>query len=348
MNFIFEKEEIIDIEDLAKLGRETKICSYYGARQSITSAEIIALPYNLLFQKETRKSFSINLKNQIVIIDEAHNLIDTIAQIHSVEITEQHVSQSLAQLNNYVTRYKNRFAPKNMLYLKHLTNILTNLNKMFTTKPDDTKLETTNGKLSLKANKIWTISEFLILTKFINLNFIKILRFCEETQLEKKLNGFNEKYYSNKQDENSEQTKTKNSDQVVLKSPILQILQLLKVFTTPYFDGRIMLTVEPQRSSLKFLLLNPSVCFSEILASARSVILAGGTMKPLSDFENLIGDTSRIEYFSCGHVIPKENLVALAIQTGPSGIKFDFSYNSRDNLSMVCSRYEINFSIIQK
>ena len=134
---------------MAKVGRETKVCPYYGARHSLHSAELVALPYNILFQKETRESFSINLKNQIVIIDEAHNLIDTIAQIHSVEINDLHVTQSLAQLNSYMTRYKSRFAAKNMLYLKHLINILNGLNKLFTTKSDDVKFETDNGKLSL-------------------------------------------------------------------------------------------------------------------------------------------------------------------------------------------------------
>ncbi len=69
-----------------------------------------------------------------------------------------------------------------------------------------------------------------------------------------------------------------------MKSHILQIINLLKVFSTPYYDGRIMLTIESGRSYLKFILLNPSICFKEILASARSVILAGGTMKPVSFF----------------------------------------------------------------
>ncbi len=143
------KEEVYDIEDIAKIGRETKICPYYGARHSIPTVEIIALPYNILFQKEARKSFSINLKNQIVIIDEAHNLIDTISSIHSVEITDAHVTQALSQLNNYLNRYKSRFSAKNMLYLKQLVNILTGLNKIFSPKNEDVKFQTENGKLSL-------------------------------------------------------------------------------------------------------------------------------------------------------------------------------------------------------
>lgn len=134
---------------MAKAGREEKICPYYGSRYSIPTAEIVALPYNILFQKETRQSFNIKLKNQIVIIDEAHNLIDTISQIHSVEFTDQHVTQSLTQLNNYINRYKSRFSAKNMLYLRQLLNVLNGLNKLFSSKNEDAKLENENGKLSL-------------------------------------------------------------------------------------------------------------------------------------------------------------------------------------------------------
>ena len=128
------------------------MCPYYGSRYSIPSGEIVALPYNILFQKETRQSFSINLKNQIIIIDEAHNLIDAITQIHSVEISDLNVTQAMTQLNNYVNRYKSRFSAKNMLYLRHLLNVLNGLNKIFTTKNEDAKLETENGKLSLSSH----------------------------------------------------------------------------------------------------------------------------------------------------------------------------------------------------
>ncbi|CAF0723436.1 unnamed protein product [Brachionus calyciflorus] len=339
-------KEPYDIEDFGKAGREEKICSYYGARYSIPSAEIIALPYNILFQKETRESFSINLKNQVVIIDEAHNLIDTIAQIHSVEFTDQHVYQSLTQLNNYVNRYKSRFSAKNMLYLRQLINVLTGLQKIFTTKDENAKLENSNGKISFKLSKMWTVVEFMTITKFFNLNFVKLLKFCEETQLEKKLIGFNEKFYPKVDVENEEnkgvvkvkkecKNSTENSsseNQPMIKSPIMLIKQFMKALSSPLYDGRIILTIDPTtRSTLKYMLLNPNICFDEIVSQAKSVILAGGTMKPVSDFEQLIKEKERIEYFSCGHVIPKDNIACLGLSTGPTGIKFDFSYNSRDN-----------------
>ena len=44
------------------------------------------IPYNTLLHKPTRDSIGIKLKNSVVIIDEAHNLLDTISHIHSSEV----------------------------------------------------------------------------------------------------------------------------------------------------------------------------------------------------------------------------------------------------------------------
>jgi chromosome transmission fidelity protein 1 len=147
-------EETYDIEDIVKVGRDVKICPYYGSRHTIPIAELIALPYNILFQKETRDSFSINLKNQVIIIDEAHNLIDTITQINSVEITSMHVTQALNQMNSYLERYKARLSAKNLLYCKQLINVLSSLNKCFNPKEEEKNVSVQNGKLG--------ISKFLV------------------------------------------------------------------------------------------------------------------------------------------------------------------------------------------
>ena len=50
------------------------------------------LPYNTLLHKSTRDAVGIKLKDSVIIVDEAHNLIDTINTLHSVEISGSHVS----------------------------------------------------------------------------------------------------------------------------------------------------------------------------------------------------------------------------------------------------------------
>ena len=49
-------------------------CPYYASRKAIDCAEIICLPYNMILHDEIRKSLGIDLRENIVIFDEAHNL----------------------------------------------------------------------------------------------------------------------------------------------------------------------------------------------------------------------------------------------------------------------------------
>lgn len=50
-------------------------------------SEVVVLPYQSLLHAATRKASGIKLKGQIVIIDEAHNLTDTVTALHSAEVT---------------------------------------------------------------------------------------------------------------------------------------------------------------------------------------------------------------------------------------------------------------------
>ena len=87
-------------------------------------SQLVVLPYNTLLHAPTREAVGVKLKGNVVIIDEAHNLVDTIASVYSVEITGAHVSssefestidlhhlciqvsKSHSQLSQYMERYK--------------------------------------------------------------------------------------------------------------------------------------------------------------------------------------------------------------------------------------------------
>ena len=57
----------------------------------IVYLQVVVLPYNTLLHKHTREACGIKLKDNIVIVDEAHNLVDTISNVYSVEITASQV-----------------------------------------------------------------------------------------------------------------------------------------------------------------------------------------------------------------------------------------------------------------
>lgn len=67
------------------------IKNYYYKFLLYITLQIIVVPYNTLLHKSTRKASGLKLKGNIVIIDEAHNLLESIGQMHSCEINGQQV-----------------------------------------------------------------------------------------------------------------------------------------------------------------------------------------------------------------------------------------------------------------
>jgi chromosome transmission fidelity protein 1 len=84
---------------------------------------------------------------------------------------------------------------------------------------------------------------------------------------------------------------------------------------------------------MKFLLLNAEVYFNDILQEAKAVILAGGTLEPVtlhvilnaylyfiiqkSEIINQLLEKvppQKIRSFSCGHIIPKDNLLLVTLK----------------------------------
>ena len=89
----------MDIEDLVHLGKSMKTCPYYGSRSMVPAADLIVLPYQSLLSKSSRESLGLNLKNSVVIIDEAHNLADSLLSMYDSKITLTQVKQSLPSSN---------------------------------------------------------------------------------------------------------------------------------------------------------------------------------------------------------------------------------------------------------
>ena len=75
------------------LGKRTGCCPYYGARKSVEDAQLVLLPYASLLHADTRASLGVELAGAVVVIDEAHNLIDTVNETHSVTLTARQLSE---------------------------------------------------------------------------------------------------------------------------------------------------------------------------------------------------------------------------------------------------------------
>jgi chromosome transmission fidelity protein 1 len=63
-----------------------KICGYYAARQAAKEADILVTPYQSILSEPTREALGITLLNKVVVFDEAHNIMETVASLNSVTV----------------------------------------------------------------------------------------------------------------------------------------------------------------------------------------------------------------------------------------------------------------------
>uniref|UniRef100_A0A667ZDY7 ATP-dependent DNA helicase DDX11 n=1 Tax=Myripristis murdjan TaxID=586833 RepID=A0A667ZDY7_9TELE len=351
--------KVHDIERLLTLGRETHACPYYATRFAVPPAQLVVLPYQMVLHEATRRAAGVQLKGQVVlIIDEAHNLSDTLSCIHSTELSGVELCRAHSQLTQYSERYKSRLKAKNLMYVKQILFVLEGLVR------------------ALGGESVWaemrtdllTINNFLFKAQIDNINLFKVLqRYFEKSKISRKLCGFMEKYggtgvtphvqtSSNKENRctdglnrylqtlQSSQSTTPDQkgsaelEKVVSASPMMHVEGFLMALTNSNTDGRVVVHRQGSTladSSVKFLLLNPAVHFAQVLKECRAVIIAGGTMQPVSDFKQEllfsagVGE-ERITEFSCGHVIPPENILPIVLCSGPSGQELDFTFQNRD------------------
>lgn len=69
--------DVQDIEDLVSLGRRIRVCPYYASRDMSEQAQIVFSPYNYLIDPRVRQSMKIPINDNIIILDEAHNIEDS-------------------------------------------------------------------------------------------------------------------------------------------------------------------------------------------------------------------------------------------------------------------------------
>lgn len=113
-----------DIEDLFNLGKTLAVCPYYASRTAIPGAEIVTLPYPLLLQQSAREALGIELKGNVVIIDEAHNIMDAIANVYAAKIKLSELRRGRALLGVYIKRFGKKLKGENRVRVAQIARVI--------------------------------------------------------------------------------------------------------------------------------------------------------------------------------------------------------------------------------
>jgi chromosome transmission fidelity protein 1 len=279
---------IQDIEETTKQAGRHDACPYYSTRLAVPSCSIVAAPYQTLLHRTTRDALNLKLKGNIVVIDEAHNLPDTIIDMHSYLVSYRQLDAARVQLERYLERFEFKLSSRNLKYVRLLTRVTQQFCDFLAERavsggdvvPGLNSEEGENEKVS-----VMTINDFLFATGTFIQNMFKLDRYCRESDIIRKIGGYNERFPAVELHNNTEQTS--NQPYESKHRPALgQVHHFMLALTNPDTDGRILVTRQRNsallsRSTLKFLLFNPARHFKELVDEAHAVVLVGGTMQPV-------------------------------------------------------------------
>ena len=227
----------------------------------------MTLPYPLLLQRSAREALNLSIKDHVVIIDEAHNLMDAISNIHSVTVSLSQLQTSISQLTTYARKFKNRLKGKNRSYVAQVIRLVSSIADYLRSineskKPPEGSLQASDLMAGKGVDQI---------------NPYKLSRYLQESKLARKVDGYVE---FSSHDQVSGNTQGKDMQQP--STPVLfHVQSFLLPLMNPSDEGRLFYQKSQGDVQLRYMLLDPTNHFREIVEDARAVILAGGTMSPV-------------------------------------------------------------------
>lgn len=315
--------KIQDIEDLGILGKRLQICPYYSVRKATGVAEIIALPYQMLLMSNAREITNLRIDDAIVVIDESHNLIDTITSLNSVSVKLSELTLVINSLKAYLKKFSTRLNSGNRIHILKLIKICQAVERF------------------LKVENNYKTGDFIEPLDIFKgntadmINVHKLDKFLVKSKIAYKIES-----YMSSIDETGFVKSSSN--------PILfKISQFLKCLMNKSAEGQFVWNEDASGPAIQYILLDPSHIFEDIQKRARCVLLCGGTMEPMEDYLQYLFPSlpkDKIYSFTCGHLIPPENLSVFPVSKMKSS-NFQFTFDKRNQKDMIDSLGEFLISL---
>ncbi|KAJ2502630.1 ATP-dependent DNA helicase chl1 [Coemansia sp. RSA 1972] len=347
----------MDIEDLIVQARKLSVCAYYGARASVQQAHVVALPYNMLLSRSAREALGVSLKNSVVIVDEAHNLVDTILATHSALLDARCVTLLLDLVQRYFKKYWQRLKGSNVVHIRRTIALLRALDKYMRAFGATRDVE---SKVEVKG-----VNEFLHDAHADHINVFTIDRYLSESKIGRKLNMFADRQSSSNNDAEKRPraqgatgpkgTAGTQKSEIAPATAVAALEAFIAGIGSPDRTGaRIVVRNGAHGVELSYVLLDPSEAFGDLRREARAVVLAGGTMTPATDvveqllprFGRLSRDTcspsdlvkldpDRVQLFSWSHVVSPSHICSLVVESGPTDTPLKFAFQDQQNIARI-------------
>lgn len=299
----------LDQSELRLIGSENCLssCPYYASKHTIKYADVILAPYNFIINKSLRESSGLKIDHNILIFDEAHNLGDAITNSTSVSFTTYDSLILLEQIRMYTNKYNSILSQDTKFNLGTITKLLESF---------------TNIKICVD-EKVIDISQFLVECGIATLSIHSIIDFLTNSEICLKIRSYAEGLYSK-----LEYNYNKETSIIYMFREFLNCILLCtkddKIIIshqneTPYYEGLVSKFINDTYLKIEIYSLSIFDSFSEIITSARSVMLVSGTLTPIHEYLMMIPSTKdKVRIFRNPGIFTIDKIYCNIISTTPS------------------------------
>eukprot|EP00057_Strongylocentrotus_purpuratus_P023977 XP_011678451.1 PREDICTED: Fanconi anemia group J protein homolog [Strongylocentrotus purpuratus] len=328
--------EAWDIEDLVALGKRVKACPYFSSRSLKDQADVIFCPYNYLIDPMIRQSMEIDLKDQVVILDEAHNIEDSAREAASLTVTSEQLKDATDELDKLLT----------FKFREEHTRVIHSVSSSLLRWINDYSSTLRQNDFD-RASRMWSGQEMVAALANMGISPATL------PTLQHHLSALME-------DEDERGIKEMGPTLGVLTGALFNGLfvifnfmfkddmkftkdykvALLKTKARNQFPNTNNTWIQRRRRSaeavftlsLNFWCLNPAVAFTDFGEAVRTIILTSGTLSPMSSFASELGVSFPIQ-LEANHVINKSQVWVSTWAFGPNGHSLNATYRNAETFA---------------
>ncbi|XP_047999138.1 Fanconi anemia group J protein homolog isoform X4 [Leguminivora glycinivorella] len=318
-----------DLEELVAVGESLVACPYYAARSMAAAAHIVFCPYNYLIEPGIRSNMQIDVRDQIIIIDEAHNIEDICRDAATQTVTRDEILLAIKELE-HVAEY--RYANQDILsYIDILLKTLKFWDDWFANQlPLLTNKPITNNE----AVHTWQVQHFVQTLNNHNIGLEHFNEFSESADI-----------FCRRLREDPRTLYGVSQATGALIETLQMVLGFLFRQDAKYLDDFVPALVKTggdetrysqfsqysqakETLELRLLCMNPAVVF-EGLKEAKCIILASGTLTPLISLHSELATEFPLQV-SPNHVIPPDRVWIGSLSTCPNGRRLECNSRGTD------------------
>ncbi|XP_013379461.1 Fanconi anemia group J protein homolog [Lingula anatina] len=342
-----------DIEDFVGVCKKKRACPYYGARGLKTDAQIIFCPYNYLIDPVIRENMEIALEDQIVILDEAHNIEDAAREAASYSINQEQLRKAIEDIKFMVDQ---NIKVDNYLALKSMCESI------------QTFLYETGSAVEQKdfsgGAKFWGGIDMVARLQHMGIGpeaYPLLIQHFKKIQEEEQ---------ENKHTAMAMETPKLNGGTTQVLKGLFMVLSFVFQNGMKFLDDyklALVKTLTHKRAnvenqwlskrrprngyvtewlySLNFWCLNPAVAFQE-LGDSRCVVLTSGTLSPMGSFQSELGIPFPIQ-LEASHVVGKKQVWVGTVTRGPGGHPLQATYQNTETFAFQDELGQLVLSVCQ-